>query len=96
MNEYLEFKKLLENLKTNNQKPTLLLHSCCGPCSSYVLTLLNEYFDITIYYFNPNIYPNTEFEKRVETQKEIIEKLNFPIKLLANMIIIYIKKWLMV
>jgi predicted adenine nucleotide alpha hydrolase (AANH) superfamily ATPase len=84
MNEYLEFKQLLENLKLNNKKPTLLLHSCCGPCSSYVLTLLNEYFDITIYYYNPNIYPYEEFYKRGETQKEIIAKLHFPVKLIMG------------
>ena len=54
MNEYLEFKKELESLKTNDKKPTLLLHSCCGPCSSYTLMFLKEYFDITLYFYNPN------------------------------------------
>ena len=82
MNEYLEFKKLLDEVK--DQRPTLLLHSCCGPCSSYVLTLLNEYFDITIYYYNPNIYPEEEFFKRLETQKEIVSKLNFDVKILVG------------
>ena len=42
MNEYLEFKKLLEEIKKSNKKPTLLLHSCCGPCSSYVLNMLKD------------------------------------------------------
>ena len=52
MNEYLEFKKLLENLKLNNKKPTLLLHVCCGPCSSNVIKELCEHFIITLYYSN--------------------------------------------
>lgn len=62
----------LNNLKT---KKKLLLHSCCGPCSSYVLTYLKKYFDISVYYYNPNIYPKEEYEKRVQTQKQIINEL---------------------
>ena len=46
-------------------KPTLLLHACCGPCSSYVLEYLTKYFDITILYYNPNIYPAEEYERRL-------------------------------
>ena len=82
MNEYLDFKKQLEQIKLNNKKPTLLLHSCCGPCSSYILSLLNEYFDITIYYYNPNIYPEQEYDKRLEEQKKVIEIVNHDIKLI--------------
>lgn len=50
----------------HEEKPTLLLHACCAPCSSYVLELLNEHFDLTIYYYNPNIYPKEEFDIRYE------------------------------
>ncbi len=82
MNEYLEFKKELESLKTNDKKPTLLLHSCCGPCSSYTLMFLKEYFDITIYYYNPNIYPSSEFDKRLEEQKKVIDIVDKNIKLI--------------
>lgn len=59
------------------EKPTLLLHSCCGPCSSYVLESLHKYFQITILYFNPNIYPQEEFYHRLEVQKEIVSKLGY-------------------
>lgn len=52
--------------KKRDVKPTLLLHCCCAPCSSYVLDLLKMAFDITIYYYNPNIYPKEEFEYRFE------------------------------
>ena len=55
----------------------MLLHSCCGPCSSYVLDFLHDYFSITIIYYNPNIYPYEEYVHRLQTQKEIINKLGF-------------------
>ncbi len=55
--------------------PTLLLHSCCAPCSSYVLEYLSEYFAITVFYFNPNIYPEEEFFKRLEEQRRFITLL---------------------
>lgn len=66
---------LLEN--TSEQKvPTLLLHSCCAPCSSYVLEYLSEFFRITVFYYNPNIYPEQEYGKRVEEQKSLIERMS--------------------
>ena len=55
--------------------PTLLLHSCCAPCSSYVLEYLSQYFQITVFYYNPNIYPPEEYDKRVLEQKELIRKM---------------------
>lgn len=84
INEYLEFKQVLNNLKENNKKPTLLLHSCCGPCSSYVLKFLSSYFDITIYYYNPNIYPNSEFEKRKNVQIDLINKMGLNINVIVD------------
>ncbi len=58
----------LKSIKEQGKKPSLLLHSCCAPCSSSVLELLLEYFDITVYYYNPNIYPGDEFSKRADEQ----------------------------
>jgi len=52
-------------------RPTLLLHACCGPCSSYVLEYLTKYFDITVYYYNPNIYPATEYNRRLQELKDL-------------------------
>lgn len=63
----------------DGRRPSLLLHSCCGPCSTYVLEYLSQYFDITVFYYNPNIYPPEEFEKRTVEQKRLIEKM-FPDK----------------
>lgn len=58
--------------------PTLLLHSCCAPCSSYCLEYLSDYFRITVFYYNPNIYPEEEYRKRVIEQQHFIGR--FPAK----------------
>ena len=63
--------KLLGNLE---EKPRLFLHSCCGPCSTYVLEYLAQYFEITLFYYNPNIFPTDEYRHRLETQKEVLAK----------------------
>lgn len=73
-----ELDELLETLKEHKEVPTLFLHSCCAPCSSYVLEYLSEYFSITVFYYNPNIYPEEEYDKRVEEQKHFIGR--FPAK----------------
>ena len=54
-------------------KPSLLLHACCGPCSSYVLEYLFKYFDITIFYYNPNIYPQEEYQRRLAELRKLYE-----------------------
>ncbi len=68
--------KIIENIDPDNP-PRLLLHSCCAPCSSYTLEYLSRYFDITVYYFNPNISPKHEFDKRFEEQKRLISQMPF-------------------
>ena len=60
---------------TPDAKPSLLLHSCCGPCSSYVLEYLTRYFDITVLYYNPNIQPEAEYEKRIHYQREVLKHI---------------------
>ena len=69
-----ELEKVLD--KEKERVPTLLLHSCCAPCSSYVLEYLAQYFSITVFYYNPNIYPEAEYEKRVEEQQRLIREMN--------------------
>ena len=69
--------QIIEKNEKNNLVPTLLLHSCCAPCSSAVLERLSNHFKITIYYYNPNITDQIEYEKRVLEQKHFIEKLTF-------------------
>ena len=75
MNYQKELDELLTNVSSSNnsRKPTLLLHACCGPCSSYVLEYLYKYFDITVYYYNPNIYPPAEYERRLSELKKLYE-----------------------
>lgn len=67
-----ELDKILNQL--SDKKPSLLLHACCGPCSSYVLEYLTQYFDITVFYYNPNIYPEEEYRRRFEELKNLYEK----------------------
>lgn len=79
LNDYKEFKQFLNELKDNNIKPTLLLHTCCAPCSTHTLKLLKEYFDIKIYYSNDNIYPYSEFELRLNEQIRFAKDLNIEV-----------------
>ena len=72
-----ELEKLIEKNQKEEKVPSLLLHSCCAPCSSYCLSYLSQYFRITLLYYNPNIYPEEEYFKRVEEQKRLIEEMDF-------------------
>lgn len=71
------YQKELDRLLTRLEgRPRLLIHSCCAPCSSYVLEYLREYFDITVLYYNPNITDAQEYEKRLEEQGRLIDRMN--------------------
>ena len=75
----INYQKKLDTVLTNvssSVKPSLLLHACCGPCSSYVLEYLYKYFDITVLYYNPNIYPPEEYQRRLAELKKLYE--SFP------------------
>lgn len=65
----------LVQLTRDGKTPSLLLHACCAPCSSYVLEYLSEYFDITVLYYNPNISPKEEYDKRVAELQRLIAEL---------------------
>lgn len=73
-----ELDRFIEELTRQGVTPKLLLHSCCAPCSSYVLSYLSDYFSIYLLYYNPNIAPKEEYEKRREEQRRLIEEL--PVK----------------
>jgi len=73
-NYQLELEKTIDHHLQNGETPTLFLHSCCAPCSSYVLEYLSRYFKITVFYYNPNIFPDEEYFKRVAEQKQFIER----------------------
>ena len=72
-NYQLELDKIIDGID-DSCVPTLLLHSCCAPCSSYVLEYLSKYFEITVFYYNPNIYPESEFNYRLDEQQRFIKE----------------------
>ena len=72
--------EILKSINPQEKKPTLLLHACCGPCSSYVIEYLSSYFDITIFYYNPNIYPKKEYERRLNELEDFIPRFEPAVK----------------
>ena len=86
MNYQKELDKLIERLSKEGKVPKLLLHSCCAPCSSYVLEYLSNYFEITVFYYNPNIFPENEYTKRILEQQTLISdmKVKHPVSFLAG------------
>jgi len=70
-----ELDKVIEGLEREGKRLRLLLHSCCAPCSSYVLEYLSRYFAITLFYFNPNIYPPQEYQERIGEQERLIREM---------------------
>lgn len=81
-----ELEQTLKKIEKEANVPRLFLHSCCAPCSSYVLEYLSNYFEIMVFYYNPNIFPEEEFLKRIQEQKFLIERLpaKYPISFLAG------------
>lgn len=78
----IELDKIISRLSLEKsiKKPTLLLHACCGPCSSYVIEYLSDFFDITIFYYNPNIYPEEEYNRRLEELKNLLPRFEIALK----------------
>ncbi|MDD3392097.1 MAG: epoxyqueuosine reductase QueH [Bacilli bacterium] len=75
MNYQLQMDQIISEIIKENRAPKLLLHSCCAPCSSYVLEYLSNYFEITVFYYNPNITDEKEYNRRVIEQKKFIDLL---------------------
>ncbi len=70
------FDEEIGRIRESGEKPTLLLHSCCAPCSSAVLEQLSEIFEITLFFYNPNIYPESEFVFRFEELGRLLKEMN--------------------
>ncbi len=81
-----ELDKIIENNQQQNIVPSLLLHSCCAPCSSYCIEYLSQFFRITVYYYNPNITEQAEYAKRVVEQKRLIAAMpvKYPVSFLEG------------
>ena len=71
------FDEELKKIKEKSTKPTLLLHVCCAPCSSAVLEKISEIFDITLFFYNPNISPESEFVFRLEELGRLVSEMQF-------------------
>ena len=84
----MNYSNLLENkiaeIKAKGEKPRLLLHACCAPCSSYVLEYLNEHFDITLYFYNPNISPKEEYVFRQAELIRLVGEMGLPITVVSE------------
>lgn len=74
MNYQKEMEKIIESIE-GEEVPTLLLHSCCGPCSSSVLEYLSQHFRVTVFFYNPNIFPEEEYSRRIVEQQMLIDQL---------------------
>lgn len=76
--------KTIKSIETLTIKPTLLLHTCCAPCSSYVLEYLSKYFQIILYYYNPNISSKEEYFQRASEQKRLVIEMKLDIKIIVG------------
>jgi len=75
INYYIEMQREIERIKRNGLRPKLALHACCAPCSSAVLEQLADTFDITVFFYNPNISPEAEFRHRLEEQVRLVNEM---------------------
>ncbi len=76
--------KTIEEIKKSDYKPKLLLHVCCAPCSSYVLEYLSSYFNISLLFYNPNIAPFEEYNKRIVELNRFVKEFNHDIKIIEG------------
>ena len=77
MNYQIMMDEELDKIKQLSKKPTLLLHACCAPCSSYVIEYLSNYFDITILFYNPNINNDIEYNKRLQELERFVKEFKY-------------------
>ena len=75
INHQLALERELARIAESGRRPRLLLHSCCAPCSSYCMEYLTRYFDLVVYYYNPNISPREEFEHRLSELRRLVSEL---------------------
>ena len=84
INYQIELERERANLKSHGERPHLLLHCCCAPCASYVMEYLSCYYDITAYYYNPNIAPYSEYEYRAKELERLAAEQGFGIKVVIE------------
>lgn len=86
INYQLELDKLIQKLEIQDKVPKLFIHSCCAPCSTYVIEYLSQYFELTVFYYNPNIWPRDEYQLRAKEQRRLIKEMTtkYPVQLLVG------------
>lgn len=82
MNYSIELEKIIKS--NGDKKHSLLLHACCAPCSSYVLEYLHSHFNITMFFYNPNIYPKDEYQKRLDELKRLVREMELDLKIIES------------
>ena len=83
-NYHKEMEKEIKKIQASETRPKLLLHTCCGPCSPYVFGVLGEVFDLTVYFFNPNIHPKEEYDKRLFEQIRLVKEMGLDYDVVAD------------
>jgi predicted adenine nucleotide alpha hydrolase (AANH) superfamily ATPase len=83
-NYQLILNKTIDEIKNLDYKPKLLLHVCCAPCSSYVLDYLSSYFNISLFFYNPNIAPKEEYDKRIIELDRFVNEFNNSVKIIEG------------
>lgn len=79
VNRQRELDAIISQLKKSGERPRLLLHACCAPCSSSVIESLKPYFDVTVFFYNPNIQPSAEYRFRLEEEERLMEVWGIPV-----------------
>lgn len=79
----IKFDEEIEKVRLRKVRPRLLLHACCAPCASSVLNTLVDYFDVTLFFYNPNIFPKSEFDARLDEMKRYIDLVHPNIEIIA-------------
>lgn len=77
VNYQLKLDEIIKSIAAEGRRPSLMMHICCAPCGSYVLEYLSEYFDITLLYYNPNIYPKAEYDRRLGEIEKLLSAAPF-------------------
>lgn len=85
-NYQIEMEKVIKQAERDNEAPSLFLHSCCAPCTSYVLEYLSKFFRITVFYYNPNIFPPEEYEERLGEIERLVREMpaEYPVEFVAG------------
>lgn len=84
INYHKEMEKEIKKVQEAGVRPKLLLHTCCGPCSPYVFGVLGEFFDLTVYFFNPNIHSEKEYDKRLSEQIRLVKEMGLDYEVVAD------------